>query len=127
MDDVVEVGPRILSISFPDGVKLLRGWYGTQEPVRFQRDRFKRFVEEALPQRTDDPRSSGGRTGRAGRDVASASWHGWRARAVLAWFRAVPNRTILICRVCYCSASVVATPTPDRGAVLARSSSPRVG
>ena len=81
VDDRVEVGPRILSISFPGGVKLLRGWYGTQEPVRFQRGRFKRLVEEALSQRADDPRSSGGRTGRAGHDAASASWWHCLARA----------------------------------------------
>ena len=89
------VGPRILSISPPGGVKLLRDWYGTQEPVRFQRDRFQRFVEEALPQRADDPRNSGGRTGRAGRDVASASSsHGFGARVVLAIADSVEPRNI---------------------------------
>ena len=132
MDHRVEVGPRILSISSPGGVKLLLGWYGTQEPVRLQRDRFKRFVEEALPQRADDPRSSGGRTGRAGRDVASASsWHGWRAsswhglaRVLEAAVRDSHGRTMVLCRVClFISASVVATPTPTGALCWRRSSS----
>eukprot|EP00964_Phaeocystis_antarctica_P114549 scaffold78503_cov63-Phaeocystis_antarctica.AAC.2 len=76
------VGPRILSLSLPGCVKLLRGRYGTQEPMRLQWDRwgrFRRLVDGALPRRSDDPRGSGsraGRAGRAGREATRAlSWH----------------------------------------------------